>query len=117
MPRQSQAPTKLHGGVFEFIRNDKLDARNFFSKTRAILKRNQFGGDIGGPLQFLTSTAEKTKPSSSRLRGSTSEAGFGRHQYCAHGSTAGRELHRRWIEDDLRSSTHSPGSDLFVMGY
>ena len=41
---------KLHGGVFEFIRNDKLDARNFFSKTRAILKRNQFGGDVGGPL-------------------------------------------------------------------
>jgi hypothetical protein len=39
-----------HGGVFEYIRNDKLDARNFFSTTRAILKRNQFGGDIGGPL-------------------------------------------------------------------
>jgi hypothetical protein len=41
---------KFHGGIFEFIRNDKLDARNFFSQTRAILKRNQFGGDIGGPL-------------------------------------------------------------------
>ncbi len=40
----------FHGGVFEYIRNDKLDARNFFSQTRAILKRNQFGGDIGGPL-------------------------------------------------------------------
>jgi Carboxypeptidase regulatory-like domain len=43
---------KFHGGVFEFIRNDKLDARNFFSTTRAILKRNQFGGDIGGPLSI-----------------------------------------------------------------
>jgi hypothetical protein len=41
---------RYHGGVFEFIRNDKLDARNYFSATRAILKRNQFGGDIGGPL-------------------------------------------------------------------
>jgi len=41
---------RFHGGVFEFIRNDKLDARNYFSLTRAILKRNQFGGDIGGPL-------------------------------------------------------------------
>jgi hypothetical protein len=40
----------LHGGIFEYIRNEKLDARNFFSLTRAILKRNQFGGDIGGPL-------------------------------------------------------------------
>jgi hypothetical protein len=41
---------RFHGGIFEYIRNDKLDARNFFSQTRAILKRNQFGGDIGGPL-------------------------------------------------------------------
>jgi hypothetical protein len=43
---------KFHGGIFEFIRNDKLDARNYFSATRAILKRNQFGGDIGGPLSI-----------------------------------------------------------------
>jgi hypothetical protein len=43
---------RFHGGVFEFIRNEKLDARNFFSTTRAILKRNQFGGDIGGPLSI-----------------------------------------------------------------
>ncbi|MEG9437312.1 carboxypeptidase regulatory-like domain-containing protein [Edaphobacter sp. HDX4] len=41
---------QFHGGVFEFIRNDKLDARNYFSPTRQILKRNQFGGDVGGPL-------------------------------------------------------------------
>ncbi|HEV2484382.1 MAG TPA: carboxypeptidase-like regulatory domain-containing protein [Terracidiphilus sp.] len=40
----------IHGGVFEFIRNEKLDARNYFSLSRGILKRNQFGGDIGGPL-------------------------------------------------------------------
>ncbi|HEY6375748.1 MAG TPA: carboxypeptidase-like regulatory domain-containing protein [Edaphobacter sp.] len=43
---------RFHGGVFEFIRNEKLDARNFFSTTRAILKRNQFGGNIGGPLSI-----------------------------------------------------------------
>jgi hypothetical protein len=41
---------RLHGGVFEFIRNDKLDARNYFALRRQILKRNQFGGDLGGPL-------------------------------------------------------------------
>jgi hypothetical protein len=43
---------RFHGGVFEFIRNDKLDARNYFSTTRAILKRNQFGGEIEGPLSI-----------------------------------------------------------------
>ncbi len=42
----------LHGGIFEFIRNEKLDARNFFALQRQILKRNQFGGDLGGPLSI-----------------------------------------------------------------
>jgi carboxypeptidase family protein len=40
----------LHGGLFEFLRNDKLDARNFFANEREVLKRNQFGGTLGGPL-------------------------------------------------------------------
>ncbi|HKE03769.1 MAG TPA: TonB-dependent receptor [Blastocatellia bacterium] len=40
----------LHGGLFEFLRNDKLDARNFFAKEREVLKRNQFGGTLGGPV-------------------------------------------------------------------
>ncbi|SFS07238.1 Carboxypeptidase regulatory-like domain-containing protein [Granulicella pectinivorans] len=41
---------RFHGGVFEFIRNDKLDARNYFALTRQILKRNQFGVNLGGPI-------------------------------------------------------------------
>ncbi len=42
----------FHGGLFEFIRNNIFDARNYFSLTRAILKRNQFGADIGGPVNL-----------------------------------------------------------------
>jgi outer membrane receptor protein involved in Fe transport len=38
----------LHGSLFEFLRNDKLNARNFFSNTVPPFKRNQFGGTIGG---------------------------------------------------------------------
>ena len=41
---------QIHGDVFEFLRNPKLDARNFYSPDRAILHRNQFGGTIGGPI-------------------------------------------------------------------
>jgi len=41
---------KLHGGLFEFLRNDKLDARDFFALQREVLKRNQFGGTLGGPI-------------------------------------------------------------------
>lgn len=40
----------LHGSVFEFLRNDKLDARNFFALGRPAFKQNQFGGSLGGPV-------------------------------------------------------------------
>lgn len=39
---------ELHGSAFEFIRNDKLDARNFFDGEIPPFKRNQFGGTVGG---------------------------------------------------------------------
>ena len=40
----------FHGTLFEFLRNDKLDARGFFAQEREVLKRNQYGGAIGGPI-------------------------------------------------------------------
>jgi hypothetical protein len=41
---------QFHGGLFEFIRNNDLNASNWFSGERDSLKRNQFGGYIGGPI-------------------------------------------------------------------
>ncbi len=43
----------LHGAVFEFFRNDKLDARNFFERAtqpKVPLRQNQFGFELGGPV-------------------------------------------------------------------
>ncbi len=40
----------FHGDLFEFYRNQKLDAINYFDNTKAELKRHQFGGVIGGPI-------------------------------------------------------------------
>jgi len=40
----------LHGNAFEFIRDYHFNARNFFAPARDSLKRNQFGGTVGGPL-------------------------------------------------------------------
>jgi hypothetical protein len=40
-----------HGDLFEFVRNDGLDAADFFSHKTDGLKRNQFGGSIGGPIR------------------------------------------------------------------
>lgn len=39
----------FHGDVFEFWRNDKLDAANYFIPQKTELRRNQFGYAIGGP--------------------------------------------------------------------
>src|SRR3954454_16704371 len=43
--------THLHGEIFEFFRNEVLDSRSFFAPAREDLKRNQFGGAVGGPLR------------------------------------------------------------------
>src|SRR6266850_3762194 len=42
---------QLHGSAYEFLRNNVLDARNFFDESKIPpFKRNQFGGALGGPI-------------------------------------------------------------------
>jgi hypothetical protein len=40
----------FHGNAFEFVRNGIFNARDFFAPVRDSLKRNQFGGTVGGPI-------------------------------------------------------------------
>jgi len=42
---------RLHGSAFEFVRNDKFDARNYFALNTPPFKRNEFGGTFGGPIK------------------------------------------------------------------
>jgi outer membrane receptor protein involved in Fe transport len=48
----SSGANEYHGEVFEFLRNEVLDARNFFDARKPPFKRNQFGLNIGGPLNL-----------------------------------------------------------------
>ena len=65
---------ELHGSAFEFLRNGAMNARNAFDLTNDGLKRNQFGGTIGGPmvknkLLFFAAhqhTTQRSRPSASR---------------------------------------------------
>jgi hypothetical protein len=40
----------FHGSAYEFLRNDALDARNFFDRAKPPLRRNQFGASAAGPV-------------------------------------------------------------------
>ncbi|MBI4164818.1 MAG: TonB-dependent receptor [Acidobacteria bacterium] len=40
----------VHGSVWEFLRNDALNARNFFAPGKPVLRQNQFGFALGGPV-------------------------------------------------------------------
>ena len=41
---------QFHGTLYEFLRNDKFDARNTFAARKLPLRYNQFGGSLGGPI-------------------------------------------------------------------
>ncbi|MEK7408286.1 MAG: TonB-dependent receptor [Acidobacteriota bacterium] len=42
---------EFHGTLYEFLRNDRLNARNFFVPTVSPLRQNQFGASLGGPVR------------------------------------------------------------------
>jgi hypothetical protein len=42
---------EFHGGAFEFLRNTRLDAKNYFSSKRAVFVRNKYGATLSGPVK------------------------------------------------------------------
>ena len=53
---------EFHGAAYEWLRNDKLNARTFFAPDKAPLRYNIFGGSLGGPSErterFSSSTTK-----------------------------------------------------------
>jgi len=43
---------EYHGAIWEFFRNDALDARNFFDRTKPPYRQNQYGVTFGGPVRL-----------------------------------------------------------------
>jgi hypothetical protein len=81
----------VHGDAYEFLRNDQLDARNFFDGSKPPFRRHQFGAATGGPLhrdrtfffvnyeglqQALTGTSIATVPSAAARAGNLSTGKF-----------------------------------------
>jgi hypothetical protein len=69
---------ELHGTVFEFFRNEALNARNLFApegSERPVFRRNQFGGTVGGPIRknrtFFFADYQGTRQEIGKVRIST----------------------------------------------
>jgi Carboxypeptidase regulatory-like domain len=67
---------QFHGSLFEFVRNDVFNAKNFFNsptQPNPPFKQNQFGGSFGGPIQrdktffFVSYEGQRTHQSLTRL--------------------------------------------------
>lgn len=64
---------RFHGALYEFLRNSDLDANDFFNNAHGVplpgFRRNQFGGELGGPIRknktFFLFSIEELKQSSS----------------------------------------------------
>jgi len=77
MVNQKSGSNDLHGTIFEFFRNEKLNARNLFATTgpRPRFRRNQYGLVVGGPIQknktFFFADWQATKLNTGVVRTST----------------------------------------------
>lgn len=83
-----------HGSAFNYLRNDALDARNFFSAAdKSRLRLNQFGGSLGGPIRrdkafFFASFEGLRQRTSSPIVESTLSAAVRARPDCPPGVTA-----------------------------
>src|SRR5262249_16921699 len=91
----SSGTNQLHGSVFEYLRNNALDARNFFDQTNRAppFIRHQFGGALGGPIKkdkmFLFGTYEEFRHSLSRSSASIVPGTFARQGLLWPGNSLG----------------------------
>ncbi len=93
---------QFHGEAWEFFRNNHLDALNYFAAEPTPFQRNQFGGQLGGPIikdtMFLFGSVERsstrevipyvsTVPTASMRNGDFSELGIFRNDPANPGTT------------------------------
>ena len=109
---------EYHGSLFEFVRNKVFNARNAFAVERDGLKRNQFGGIVGGPivsnkLFFFAGfqrTIQRSEPSARRAFIPTREMLAGDWTRVASAECRGRGLTLKgpFVDNQINPALFSP---------
>jgi carboxypeptidase family protein len=116
---------QIHGDLFEFVRNQAFNARNAFSTSSDALKRNQFGGTIGGPIKqgklfyFGAYQGTRIRQSSTNIIGIVPTAAMVAGDFTAFTSAAcngGRQITLRapFVNNQTSTSNYSPAALAFV---
>lgn len=108
---------QYHGALFEFFRNDVLDARNPFAAGKQPFRLNQFGGDAGGPIVknktfFFTAFEGLRQRLDQALQGFVPSASY--RSLALARSPALAPLISAYPTSGSRPQTADPTTDLFI---
>src|SRR5262245_54586651 len=114
---------EFHGSVFEFFRNNALNARNFFDRGKAPFHDNNFGGVVGGPIvrnklfffgsyegdrSRLGQTLQGLFPSATQLQGNLADDSNGTGIFAGNSSFCQSSPGNRKCKDILDPNTRLP---------
>jgi hypothetical protein len=113
---------KVHGSVYEFLRNDALDASNFFDHPKPSFRRNQFGASGSLPLwrhrTFLFANFEGLRQSLGTTQVDTVLSPSGRQGKLASGSVAVNSLVAPYLRlFPLPNGSLLPGGDTGIFRF
>ena len=107
---------RFHGTAYEFLRNDNLDAREFFDDDKPEFKRNQFGFTIGGPLRknstFFFGSYEGTRIRTGQSELESFESPQWGNYVKQYGHPVGKFLYNNFAAPAVTSITETVGEYL-----
>ncbi len=113
---------EFHGSVFEFLRNDNLDAREFFDGPEGPeFKQNQFGAAVGGPIvkdrTFFFASYEGTRIRTGQSSIGTFESSEWNSYMSSYGAPTAAFLFGTYKAPNITSVTNTVGEYLVDFGY
>ncbi len=103
---------QFHGSAFEYVRNGVLNGRNFFAADQDTLKRNQFGGSFGGPIQKDKMFAFFSFQRTTLRYGTTTNVAFGPTASELAGNWSG--ITTQLYNDEPGATTYATSSSTFI---